>query len=90
MNIETEDLRFIKMNFGWHDNGIREVLEEHMRKTCAEIGSVYVDLSELWKINFLATGAINLKARCFQSVTKADREDLLLVTESSWTETINS
>jgi hypothetical protein len=90
MNIETEDLRLIKIDLGWHDDRVREVLEKNMRKTCTEISAIYVDLSELWKINLLATRAVNLKSRCFQGVTESNRKNLLLVTESSWTETINS
>jgi hypothetical protein len=55
-----------------------------MRKTSAEVSPVNIDISKLGEVNLFASWTEDLEPRSFQSITKTNRKDLLLVAQSSW------
>lgn len=66
------------------------MLEEHMRQTSAEIGTIHINRAEFWQINFLTSGTEDLETRSLQSVAQTNGKYFLLVAQSSRAESVDT
>lgn len=89
-NFEPVDFGLVVVDFRGQDHRHRIVHEEHLREASPEARPIHINLSSLGQVNFLASGAKVLEARCLESVREADRNDFLAVAERSRTRPIDS
>lgn len=69
MNLKTEYLWLVEVDFWGNNYGVRVVLKEYVREARTEIRAININAPELWQVYFLAAGAIHLEARSLQDVT---------------------
>lgn len=83
-NMEAVNLWLVVVYLRWEDYSLFVVLQEMMRETCAEEGSVDRHRPKLWNIDLVAAWAENLESGDLQAVAESDGEYLLPIAESPW------
>ena len=66
------------------------MLEEYVRQTSAEIGTIHINRAEFRQVNFFASGTEDLETRSLQSVTQTYWKYFLLVAQSSRAESVDT
>ena len=65
VDVKAKDFGLIEIDLGWKDDRIGVVLKEYLWEGGTKVSTVDIDLSELGKVHFLASGAEDFEARSF-------------------------